>query len=126
MNILLKSYYRTYQFMSKMAIPFLPYRKPNLLDSINDFSLIPHYAILAKNSWIALESDTNEVASVKFIEWIISSNEEMAIPKVIYDIKKEDIQSMATYAYKEAYPLYSVPRLFDKKDIENIYLEVCR
>ena len=99
---------------------------PNLLDSINDFFLIPHYAILAKNYWIALESDTNEVASVKFIEWIISSNEEMAIPKVIYDIKKEDIQSMATYAYKEAHPLYSVPRLFDKKDIENIYLEVCR
>lgn len=82
-------------------------------------------AILAKYADIAQVGDTDEKASLKLIEWIIKANEEMNIPKVIADVKKEDISSMATYAYKEAHPLYPVPRLFNKKEIENIYMEVC-
>ncbi len=36
MNNLKKIYYRTYQTVFKIALPFLPYRKPKRLDSVND------------------------------------------------------------------------------------------
>ena len=35
--------------------------------------------------------------------------------------KEEDINELATFAYKEAFPLYPVPRIFDKNQIISIY-----
>lgn len=36
-------------------------------------------------------------------------------------IRDEDIDELSTFAFKESYPLYPVPKLLDKLDIKNIY-----
>ena len=40
MNIFFKAYCRTFQFLLKLSIPFLPYKIPKVLNSYNDISLI--------------------------------------------------------------------------------------
>ena len=40
MNIFFKAYCRTFQFLLKLSIPFLPYRTPKILNSYNDISLV--------------------------------------------------------------------------------------
>jgi alcohol dehydrogenase len=48
-------------------------------------------------------------------------NESMHIPKKIGGIQEKDIKTMVEQAYKEANPLYPVPRIFTKRDFINIY-----
>ena len=48
----------------------------------------------------------------------------MGIPEKLTGIKKEDIPMLASYADKEANPLYPVPRLFDKIELKKFYLDV--
>ena len=43
------------------------------------------------------------------------------IGDTIPQIKEEDIPKMASYADKEANPLYPVPVLMDKKELEKFY-----
>lgn len=40
MNIFFKAYCRTFQFLLKLSIPFLPYKIPKVLNSYNDISII--------------------------------------------------------------------------------------
>lgn len=40
MNIFFKAYCRTFQFLLKLCIPFLPYKIPKVLNSYNDISII--------------------------------------------------------------------------------------
>ena len=51
-------------------------------------------------------------------------NERMNIPKKLKGIKEEDIFIMSKYADKEANPLYPVPKLFNRKELEYFYYEV--
>ena len=46
----------------------------------------------------------------------------MQIPTKLDCIEREDIPYMATLADKEANPLYPVPRLMDKAELEALYL----
>ena len=78
-------------------------------------------AFLARETNIADDTDDNAVASKKFINYIYNLNKEMNIPNKLKDIKDEDIPLMAFYANKEANPLYPVPLLLDKNELENIY-----
>jgi hypothetical protein len=39
-------------------------------------------------------------------------------------IKDEDIPQMARYAAKEANPLYPVPKLMNRKELEKFYYQV--
>ena len=51
-------------------------------------------------------------------------NSNMNIPKTLKGILAEDIPSMAAHADQEANPLYPVPKLMDKKQLEKFYLQV--
>lgn len=73
---------------------------------------------------VCSEEDTHKVGAVKFIVAIKSLNEKMNIPEVITGIKKGDIPEMARHAEKEANPLYPVPKLMTKKELESFYYKV--
>jgi len=73
---------------------------------------------------VCSENDTHQIGSKKFIEAIRELNNKMNIPEKIEGIKKEDIPEMARHAEKEANPLYPVPKLMTKKQLESFYYEV--
>ncbi len=68
--------------------------------------------------------DTHKEAAEKFITAIKELNKKLNIPMQITDIKKEDISNLAKHAEKEANPLYPVPKLYTKKELENIYHKI--
>ena len=59
-----------------------------------------------------------------FIEKIEEMNKAMGIPTKIAQIKEKDIPTLAKIAEKEANPLYPVPKLFDAKQLEEIYHQI--
>ena len=73
---------------------------------------------------VANENDSAEVGANKFIEAIRELNRRMDIPEKLSGIIKEDISQMAEYAAKEANPIYPVPKLMDKKELEQFYYKV--
>lgn len=70
---------------------------------------------------ISSPMDTIEQKSNRFICAIKKFNEKMNIPKKISGIIDNDIPLMVERAYKESNPLYPVPMIFSKKDLQNIY-----
>jgi alcohol dehydrogenase class IV len=66
-------------------------------------------------------SDNEQQKAVKFIDMIKKMNKEMNIPDKITGIKEEDILLMAKRAAQESNPLYPVPKIMNRKEIENIY-----
>lgn len=79
---------------------------------------------LAKISGIAENNDNNKTASEKFINWIEKSNEHFNIPKTLDMINKNDIDELATRADMEANPLYPVPKLMGKRELEKMYFRI--
>ena len=73
---------------------------------------------------VCSESDSQREGAEKFIEAIKRMNANMGIPDKIRVIQKEDIPEMARHAEKEANPLYPVPKLMTKKDLERFYYKV--
>ena len=69
------------------------------------------------------ESDTYEIGAKKFIEAIKELNTKMNIPNRITGIRQEDICEMARHAEKEANPLYPVPKLMTRKELEDFYYQ---
>lgn len=67
------------------------------------------------------EKDSYEIGARKFIDAIKKLNADMGIPNTIEGIRKEDIFSLAKHAEKEANPLYPVPKLMTRKELENFY-----
>ena len=70
---------------------------------------------------VADKNDSYSVAANKFIDKIINLNNEMSIPSGFDFIMKEDINMMSEFAYKEANPLYPVPKLWSREKIKEIY-----
>ncbi len=70
------------------------------------------------------KSTSYEVGAKIFIEKIESMNANMNIGTNISEIKEEDIAELAKTAEKEANPLYPVPVLWTRKDLQEIYFEV--
>lgn len=66
-------------------------------------------------------NDSIEVGAKKFIQSIRDLNEYMGIPKTLSGINEKDIEMMADHADKEANPLYPVPKLMNRKELEKIY-----
>lgn len=81
-------------------------------------------AKLAICAGIGNSSESEEVLAKRFISAIEEKNSRYDIPCRIDAIRKEDISRLASHADKEANPLYPVPVLWDKKELEKIYLEV--
>lgn len=79
-------------------------------------------AELADLIGITTITDSDEVKCQKFIRAIKSMNETMDIPKKISGIKNSDIPLMVERACREANPLYPVPKILNKKDLETLYL----
>ncbi|HHY27780.1 MAG TPA: iron-containing alcohol dehydrogenase [Desulfitobacterium dehalogenans] len=65
-------------------------------------------------------ADANAKKATLFIEAIKELSEKMNIPQKIEVILVEDIPLLVEHAWKEATPLYPVPRLLSKNDLSNI------
>lgn len=61
---------------------------------------------------------TNEQKAAKFIEWIKEMNEKMKMPDFLGCIIGKDIPKIAKWANAEANPLYPVPKVFNRDDLE--------
>lgn len=84
-------------------------------------SVYGYLAELADIVGIAKTGDTVKQKAIAFIEAIRSMNRDMNIPDKIFGIKEEDIPLMAKRADKESNPLYPVPRIMGRKELESIY-----
>jgi alcohol dehydrogenase len=78
-------------------------------------------AELADAVEITQPSDTVQQKAVKFIDAIKRLNKEMAIPEKISGILDKDIPLMVERADKESNPLYPVPKIMRKEELENVY-----
>ncbi len=67
------------------------------------------------------EKDSYEFGAKKFIDAIKKLNSSMNIPDKIEGIKKEDILSLSKHAENEANPLYPVPKIMTRKELESFY-----
>lgn len=81
-------------------------------------------ATLGAAAGVCSERDSYEAGAEKFIEAVIGLNRRMGIPDHLTGIRKEDIHGMAAYAEKEANPLYPVPVLMTRKELERFYYQV--
>ena len=77
-------------------------------------------AELADIVGISKSDDTLEQKANKFIDEIKRMNSQMDIPKTVAGINNEDIPFMVKRALQEANPLYPVPKIFYKEDINKI------
>ena len=70
------------------------------------------------------EKTDKKTAAKAFTDKLAALTVAVGIPTVLPEIKEEDLPLLAQYAYKEAYPLYPVPVLWDKKNLIQLYREV--
>ncbi|WP_404332818.1 iron-containing alcohol dehydrogenase [Mesobacillus maritimus] len=62
-----------------------------------------------------------ETKAQKFIEAIKNLNKEMDIPPKVTRINEDDLPLMVDRAYREANPLYPVPKILSKKELFTLY-----
>lgn len=73
---------------------------------------------------ICSEQEDHERAAKTFIAAIKELNRNMNIPDQLPGIRVEDIPTMARYADQEANPLYPVPKLMSRKELEKFYYQI--
>lgn len=73
---------------------------------------------------VCSDSDSDEIGAKKFIKAIKALNQKMNVPDTLSGIKREDIRDLARHAEKEANPLYPVPKLMTRKELEDFYYQV--
>lgn len=88
-------------------------------------AVYPRLAQLARRSGVAYHRQSDQDAAQQFIAWIQMLNDKMDIPRKLEGIQLQDIPAMARYAEKEGNPLYPVPVLWGRKQLEEIY-HLCR
>jgi len=93
---------------------------PHVLDYYGESANQP-LAELADLVNITNLSDSVETKAQKFISTIKSLNKEMDIPPKVSGINEEDLPFMVDRAYKEANPLYPVPKILSKKELLKLY-----
>ncbi|MCH5344485.1 MAG: iron-containing alcohol dehydrogenase [Acetatifactor sp.] len=79
---------------------------------------------LAVAAGVAVESYSDEKAARAFIQAIKDMKHRFDIGDTIPQIKEEDIPKLASYADKEANPLYPVPVLMDARELERYYYQL--
>ncbi len=80
-------------------------------------------AKLARASGVSTAKN-NADAAEEFISFVYGMNEYLGIPKGFSEIEETDVPQMAKYADKEGNPLYPVPKLYGRKELEKIYYKV--
>lgn len=73
--------------------------------------------------WADKKTNKHEAATL-FSEKLAALAAALDIPAVLPEIKEEDLPQLSAHAYKEAYPLYPVPVLWDKPKLIELYREV--
>lgn len=73
---------------------------------------------------VSTNEDTPMTGAAKFINAIKELNANMNIPNKLSGIQKDDIDALAKNAEREANPLYPVPKLMTKKELEGFYYQV--
>ena len=80
-------------------------------------------ARLARLSGVADVTLDDAEAAEAFIAFVEDMNAKMNIPSKLA-VKEEDIPELAGHADKEGNPLYPVPRLMNRKALENLYYDI--
>ena len=73
---------------------------------------------------VTTENVSHETGAKDFIRAVRALNRRMNIPGTLSGIRKEDIPTMARHADREANPLYPVPKLMTKKELEAFYYQI--
>ncbi len=73
---------------------------------------------------VCTEKESHKEGAEKFLAAVKALNANMGIPQKLKDIRQEDIPAMAKHAEKEANPLYPVPKLMTKRELEVFYYEI--
>ena len=81
-------------------------------------------ARLARNAGVVDEAVSDAETAQRFIDWVQEMNDSMGIPRKLSGIQEEDIRLMAKHADREGNPLYPVPKLMNRKELEAIYYAV--
>ncbi|MCH5286995.1 MAG: iron-containing alcohol dehydrogenase [Christensenellaceae bacterium] len=78
-------------------------------------------AQLARIAEIAPMDASDAEAAEIFIGWIREMNEHFGLPTTFPEIRRQDIWTMADHAAKESNPLYPVPVLMDRSELEDVF-----
>ena len=73
---------------------------------------------------VVTKNDDTMTGAIKFIDAVKKLNADMNIPDKLTGIQKKDIDALTRHAEKEANPLYPVPVLMTKKQLEKFYYQV--
>lgn len=79
---------------------------------------------LAIAAGISTAADTHEAGAQRFIQAVEEMNVRMGIPTKLSGIRQEDIPTMARHAAREANPLYPVPKLMTRAELERFYYQI--
>lgn len=93
---------------------------PYVLESYGS-SIYKKIKKLAVNCGLVSDDCPQEEATEIFIKKIRDLNKKMNIPDKIEELKEEDIYILSIYAEKEANPLYPVPKLMTREELEKLY-----
>lgn len=93
---------------------------PHVLRAYGD-AAAPRLAELARAADVCAQTEPDALAAEAFIAWVEHMNEALGIPRHLRCIREEDIPLMAAHADAEANPLYPVPALWDKDQLERMY-----
>lgn len=77
--------------------------------------------ILGCAAGVCTEQDSIKAGAGKFIASIRTLNKNMGIPDFLSGIQESDIETMSVHAAKEANPLYPVPKLMTRRELEPFY-----
>ena len=70
---------------------------------------------------VCTKQDSIKAGAGKFIASIRTLNKNMGIPDFLSGIQERDIETMSVHAAKEANPLYPVPKLMTRRELEAFY-----
>lgn len=93
---------------------------PHVLRAYGE-SAVPRLAILARHARICPSETPDAEAARRFVIWVDEMNERLGIPRHLDGIRTADVPEMAAHADAEANPLYPVPVLWDRTQLEDMY-----
>ena len=72
----------------------------------------------------AAEAVSDREKAIAFINWIRSVDRQLAIPEKLRCIKAEDVPTIARWAAEEANPLYPVPKILVREELEKLIIQI--